>query len=93
MSTTFKDSRKKAIIAFLKEYIPLVLKHRMCVVGTIGAETTLFNDNAEYEDKYFKSALQSNIGEIVSSLFDDSGDCMSDEDDTREIWDAIKHLF
>lgn|SRR5574343_375036 len=93
MSKTFKATRKKAIIAFLKEYIPLALKHKMCVVGTIGAETTLFNDNKEYVDVFFRSALKSNIGEIVSGLFDDSGDCLADEDDTDEIWDAIKHLF
>lgn len=93
MSKTFKATRKKAIIAFLKEYIPLALKYKMCVVGTIGAETTLFNDNSEYKYEYFKGALRANIGEIISGLFDDSGDCIADEDDKREIWDAIKYLF
>ena len=94
MEYNFSTESKTKTIAFLREYIELCLKHRVVVTGIIGAETSIFEYFKDTHSGYVvKDKVRCNVREIISNLYDDSGNHEITDADIFYIYDAVKDLL
>ena len=94
MEYKFSAENKQKTISFLHEYIELCLKHKAVVMGIIGAETTLFQYFKGVHSSYnVKDEVEGNVREIISNLYDDSGNRRISREDDAYIYDAVKDLL
>lgn len=94
MEYKFSVENKMRTIAFLRSYIELCLKHKTIVIGIIGAGTAIWNTYKYGEDRHdTKDELRSNIHEIISNLYDDSGNLEISGEDEVYIGNKVKDLL
>ena len=94
MEYKFSAENKQKTISFLREYIELCLKHKTTVTGIIGAETAIFEYFKDAHSSYVvKDEVRWNVREIISNLYDDSGNREITKEDIAYIYDAVKDLL